>query len=327
MKMLFYVKASDSYGWGHLIRTAKIIEKINKNNSCSVLIEGNENTSHFLKKRKINIFYQIKKNFFSDKSNFEKKLKNLSPEIVFIDMLKINENELKFLKETSRSKIVILSDLGIGYKEANLIICPNPKELWKEKNDKKIVGGLKYVVLPKKKKILLNKGGQKDIFVNTGGTTSKKTFEEMVKKLRFLNTLNFTGSYFLGNVDNFDPHDKKYKITGFEYISGIKPLFKLINKYKVAFVTAGYIRYELIFFKIPMILTSISDHQTLFGKWFKKNEICDFVGPLEKIKLNYLGKRIDHLIKKKRKNTNKKKRIINFDSYAEQRILDLCKNI
>ena len=64
MKILFYVKASDTYGWGHLIRISKIIKKLNRRNQCSVLIEGNENTISYLKKKKNKNFLSYKEIFF-----------------------------------------------------------------------------------------------------------------------------------------------------------------------------------------------------------------------------------------------------------------------
>ena len=231
------------------------------------------------------------------------------------------------MKEKGKSKIVVFSDLGVSYKEANLIICPNPKDLWKQKNDKKIIGGIEYVIVPKKKIQKLNEKNKKDIFINTGGTTNRKTFTKMFKILKFLDNYNFTGTYFLGNVENFNPYDKKYQIRGFQYVTGIEPLFKLVNKYKIAFVTAGYIRYELLYLNFPMILTSISDHQTLFGQWFKKNKICEFIGPLAKINLDKLLKSIKLLKLENKKDIVSENKVINFDSNAEQRILNLCKRI
>ena len=76
-----------------------------------------------------------------------------------------------------------------------------------------------------------------------------------------------------------------------------------------------------------MILTSISDHQTLFGQWFKKNKICEFIGPLAKINLDKLLKSIKLLKLENKKDIVSENKVINFDSNAEQRILNLCKRI
>ena len=320
-KILFFVKAFDHYGWGHLIRTCRLINKIKKKFVCLIFLEGDASALSFVQRKKIKIFFYTTQPIDNVISQVLKSVINLKPNLIVFDILEINDNVLKLLKKETSSKLIAISDLGKENKFADMTITPNPRELWENKNSKSIIGGIEYITFPNYKKKQVKKNF--DILINTGGTTTKQTFDLMFPILSKLNDKGITGTYYLGNVENYDPFEKRYRLENINFVNNIISIPKVIDNYKCAFITAGYIRYELAYYKIPILITSIIQHQEKFAKWFDINGIGKDIGPLKNINSVEVAEFIKNFIQKLKHNNHVICKHLNFSKNAHLNYIKL----
>ena len=178
-----------------------------------------------------------------------------------------------------------------------------------------------YTTFPNYKKKQVKKNF--DILINTGGTTTKQTFDLMFPILSKLNDKGITGTYYLGNVENYDPFEKRYRLENINFVNNIISIPKVIDNYKCAFITAGYIRYELAYYKIPILITSIIQHQEKFAKWFDINGIGKDIGPLKNINSVEVAEFIKNFIQKLKHNNHVICKHLNFSKNAHLNYIKL----
>ena len=275
-KLLIITLASKKYGIGHLERSGKLAKNLNKKKYEIYLIVIKKDFKNYYNKK---IF---KKSFYFNNPGETLLLNlilNLKPSLCIIDVpvpnirfeKKLYENKIKFLVYDNLSRKKIYS---------NFLINLNPKVTKKDYrkikfyNKSKIFLGVKYFQFENKikryrkkikqiDKILLFFGGGKvnyNLFKNVLKIIANSKFRR--KKIIFVSKQKF-------DLDKKKYFKKKFNIN-IKYLYNLLSLNNILKKIDLALITSGTIAFEVSFFRIPMLLTSVSKNQELMAKTWSK---------------------------------------------------------
>ena len=276
--VLFHVKASTSYGWGHIVRASRLAGTLRPWADCRFVVDGPAEAEAMVP-AELALLGRIEPDRPQPRDALAL-LGDWRPEVVVFDMLRPDLAALSAYRRIG-ARVLVMSDEGVACPDADLVLSPNPRELWHEP-DAAIVGGTDYVLVPPslaRLRGLPPAHPPSRLLVNTGGATTRRTFDAMVPILRRLEESGLEGTYVTGFASDL-PADVQQGLTRFEVVPAGRDLAALVADAGAAFVTAGYIRYELAFVGVPMALTAIVDHQHVFGEWLARHGAADYCGPL-----------------------------------------------
>jgi len=328
------------------LQKIKIYKSILKNKKIIIFTEYGNNTKgsgHFyrvlnlllnLKKFKVEIYIKKIRKFADLTKNFKLKfqfynlksknfIKNYSDEyLIILDVYNPSLLVNKF-DNLLNKKIIIFNDLNFISSNKHILI--NPQKI-QNSNKRNLFEGLNYFPIKKNFKEIRYKyrirQKVKKIFVFLGSFPSKKN---IIKMQIFLNKyvdksiqIDFYVNYDFKDVGNIS-----FKKIDIDY-------YKFINKYDIAFISGGFIKFELLYLGMPVAYFTIEKHQLNLAKYFTKNRLGYFINNINsndfynKKSISFLSKIIQsYNFRKKMFNYSRKK----IDGYGIQRILDIIKKI
>jgi spore coat polysaccharide biosynthesis predicted glycosyltransferase SpsG len=292
--VLFHTRAASVYGWGHIIRSGRLADVLKGSADCRFVVEAQPDTKAYLSTFGRPVLNRFDDPVPTDEGAYRAALGGWRPAVVVFDMLNPNLTALAAYWALG-AKIIVLSDEGHHCAGADVTLCPNPRELWASAKPDVMTGGLEYVLVPPGLDDLrgtIGEGSTPRLLVNSGGTTTQRTFDKMIEVLRHLDHAGLRGKYVLGYSSDVDLGNARTLVPNFEIVAEGQDMRTLVQDATFAFVTAGYIRYELAYLGLPMILTGIVDHQHVFGEWFAAASMADYAGPLYETPAEELAVRV-----------------------------------
>lgn len=289
-------KAGLHYGWGHLIRATALGAFLRQQSDTwrvTFAAEGEAASRAFLDGHDFADAIVL-----SPDDDAEQRLLDADPpELVVVDML---EPSPAFLARYRREgcKVLVFSDTGIPHANADLVICPNPEDVWAQNRTERMIGGLDYVIVPES----IAAAGRsrapeppkaRRLFVNMGGGVSRPVFAKVAEVLERLATDGFHGCFVMGYDRDFDiDDDVRRRLDAYTLIDGTDRIAELFADSELAFTAAGYMRYELAAAGLPAMLVSLAAHQDWFGGMFAAKGIADYGGSIRDCDTAALAKKI-----------------------------------
>jgi len=295
----FRCKAGLQYGWGHLVRAAALGTFLRQQSDTwrvTFAVEGESASRAFLDGHGFADAMVLS----PDDDAEQILLESDPPELVVVDML---EPSPAFLAHYRREgcKVLVFSDTGIPHANADLVICPNPEEVWAQNRTERMIGGLDYVIVPE---VIAAVGRSRApeptqarrLFVNMGGSVSRNVFAKVAEVLERLADNGFHGCFVMGYDRDFHiDDDLKHRLDAFALMGGTDRIAELFADSDLAFTAAGYMRYELAAAGLPAMLVSLADHQDWFGGMFAAKGIADYGGSIRDCDTAALAERIARL--------------------------------
>lgn len=261
----FSIESSHKRGMGHLFRSMKIANSINRKNiffinrhtkSLNILKKNNFKFISFDTKKKINIKYLIKK---------------FSIKLWINDKLKTSLNEAKQI--VSLTKFVTFDDWGLGAKYADINISPlyfNKKKLL----GKKILSGINFLPLEKKNKKYRKLRLKKKIIVSMGGSD---THSVTLKVLKELKKRKLNATIICGPSYKFFNKIKKYK-NNFKIKFNVKNLIKEFSNYDILICGGGMTPFEAASVGLPSLIIANENFEIPVAKELEKLGISKYLG-------------------------------------------------
>ncbi len=274
-------------GWGHMLRSLSMYRYMTSSGrwkSVEMLVQGDRKAEAFVKKEKLTNY------FLPLDSPVEMQLsilKELEPDVLILDMLKIEDDMLELFKRYCKL-IVLFNDMGYQYQYGDIIICPQYLPRYPEKvSNQTLLLGSKYFVVnnsiqkyKNKDKCITKK--VENLLVLMGGCIKQEIFIHVMEVVKHL--LHFNIKFILGYAHSIDITRVGNKNSHVSFINGTKEIGALMYEADIALASSGYVKYELAAIGVPSILVSIVDHQHLLGKIFaEKSRSCVYLGDILKL--------------------------------------------
>lgn len=276
----FHCRAGLLYGWGHLVRATTLANHLRRQGwRCSLAVEGEPGCRGFLVQRGFPDAVILAP---GDEAE-ARRLGSDPADLVVVDMLEPTDELLSGYRR-SGAKLLVFSDTGIAHRAADLVICPNPEEVWAANRSDRMIGGLGYVIVPEQ----VTEVGRlrqpappmaRRLFVNMGGSMSLPVFAAVADILGRLGNRGFGGCFLLGYHRDFEiDEESRRKMAAFTMMDGTNDIAPLLARAEIALTAAGYMRYEIAAAGLPAVLVSLVDHQHQFGRMFAAAGVASYVG-------------------------------------------------
>lgn len=292
-KLVIITRASDKYGFGHVMRSLRNYNLLKDFFSCKLVVIGNKNIREkLLDFSDLNTLYLD----FSNKISVEKIINDFNPEGIIIDLLSIDTWLSDILKKNNVIKKIWFSDLGKCNKTINHIFVVNPKVLWQD-NESNMIECMDFLDFNENLKSLREKNyfSKDNIYINAGGvisTETKYTLHDLIVKLKDYKLKGFLNLGFsekkMSNMNN-----------NFKLITNSDNHYEYIKKSRVSIIAGGFTRYEMAFIGMPMLLFSMNNHQKRFAKDFEKNGLGLYIGDVNDISTLKNVKKINNFFSNK----------------------------
>lgn len=277
-------KAGLSYGWGHLVRAstlAAFLARRPETWNLSFAVDGEPESRAFLDRRGLTDALVL-----TPGDDAERRLLAADPpDLVIVDMLEPAPEFLAPYRKAD-SRLIVFSDTGIPHANADLVICPNPEEVWAERRTGRMIGGLGFVIVSDAIVAAGRARGTEPaqarrLFVNMGGSVSRRVFANTAAVLERLAAQGFGGVFLLGYDRDFDiDASLRRRLAPFTLMDGTEDVAALFAGSDLALTAAGYMRYEAAAAGLPAVLVSLVDHQHWFGGMFQAKGIADYGGSI-----------------------------------------------
>jgi spore coat polysaccharide biosynthesis predicted glycosyltransferase SpsG len=277
-------KAGLGYGWGHLVRAATLATYLRARPDTwrvTLAVEGEPEARAFLDGRGLTDAI-----LSAPGDAAERRLLDANPpDLVIVDMLAPEPDVLARYRRGG-CRVLAFSDTGIAHADADLVICPNPEEVWAGNRNARMIGGLDYVIVPDAVVAAGRSRGPEPVrarrlFINMGGGITEPVFARTAAVLERLAEIGFGGVFLLGYDRDFAIDEAtRQRQRAFRLLDGTDRLADLFAASDLALTAAGYMRYDVAAAGLPAVLVSLVDHQHDFGVLFKAKGIAEYGGPI-----------------------------------------------
>ena len=290
---------SNKYGSGHIWRCLKIYHILKKNYKDKYnfifLSKKNLGSSYIKSQTKEKVYY-YKKNMINLPLN--------QGDVVIIDTLGAEDLFLKYLKKKNISKIISFDETNISNYSNGIIINGilfTKKKLFSTRKQIKIYQGFDYLLLDKnfaRKKYMRTLSKKKNILICSGGNDKKQFSYKIVNIIKNLNDLKI--KIIIGQgMSPSHPIFKFKKYKNIDFIKNQKNLFHHFNSADVSFVSGGTVMFESICCGVIPFVIRTYQNQKFAIKYLKDKKLINYLGSIDKINKENLGKKIKLLLNKK----------------------------
>lgn len=275
------VESSHEKGMGHLFRMLNLVDFLkSKGDRCAVFINDDKKSKSILKNAKVN-FEMVKLNDFD--SDWESKLITKYKVDVWInDRLDTNIKHSCLVKKND-ILLVTFDDRGSGARKADINIGGLPFNYNYTLEGKKILKGLKYLILNKgiDKFKRVRRSVRRIIVILSGSDTHLVT----IKVIKILKLLNLKATIAIGPCFRGLRQLRKISGRGYPIINNIgKSLMKELYKYDLAITGAGITPFEANASGLPCIMIANEQHEVKNALFLKKLGSSVFAGHHSNIK-------------------------------------------
>lgn len=330
MNICLRTRGGLQYGWGHLVRTARLGHFMRARHPdwrIVIIAEGNVEVKPMaLGWNGPWIQLPTKTTVKQEKAW----LRKYRPDMVFVDMLKAPSQLLAILKEYTPI-LAAFNDLAYPYQEPDLIICPQLLNSYPApRTGQRWLSGLDYFILPNQlmvNKKLRTKERIEKVLLVLGGALSAEVSKWLSKLLKQLQNQPYQTVVALGFAQAKD-------IARWQGVFNSKIIFETNPKAllarmveaDLAMAASGYVKMELAAAETPALLVSIVKHQDRLGAIFaEKTGAALYLGNINSVSSEKVIKSIAELnADQERRQTMAYAGRKSIDGQGAQRILDAC---
>jgi len=259
-RILVRVDGTKNLGLGHIYNMLTILNHF-RNDKILIVMDHKKRLGNYKFKEKQYLLAYVK-----SKRDFQNKIKNFKPDIIFNDILDTKCSYMKSLSK-SNSFIVNFEDVGFGAKEANLVF--NPIYFHKKNKAKKQFFGPNYACIRDEFRLQFSNRPhvkKNQILITFGGSDPKNLTNRLLvilngMKLRF-KIIVILGMAF-SHVNQTQNLVEKMKKNGhkIKIIKNSNLMAKNINKSDFVITTNGRTVFEIASLNIPFISISANPRE------------------------------------------------------------------
>lgn len=258
MNILVRLDISKNIGTGHFRRMKNLSEYMKEDNFIFCIKTDDPH----------NTLFHNEKIIFLSGNEFEmmhKSIQEFAIDLIILDLLHYPEGYIQSIKSSTSKKVVTFheyedyssfSDLTINYNFFNNYLA------MKKDN---FLAGPEYIILNDNIHLIPQKITKQDyVFVSFGGSDPSHFLEKFLQNV----AVKLKDIKFKVHIGNFNKNNFElfHQYPHIEFLQSPLNILEYMNSAKCAITAAGNIMYELMYFKIPMLVVAHNAHQDEFAK-------------------------------------------------------------
>lgn len=277
MRFCLRVRASLTYGWGHMLRAYTLARFLARDDAMqvTVLLTGDRAACAYAAAQAIPHAVLP-----ADASPVREEtwLRDYAPDVIIVDVLEIAAEQLRRYVRHCR-RLVLFNDMGAMHAEGDILIIPQLLERYPQPvaGQEHLVGPDYFILSESLQAHLERKVHPSEpplhLLVVLGGAVRLPLYRKVMAILERLDALIGSIDLLLGYDHDFDPQtipcDPRVRL-----LAGTEDVGALMARADLALAASGYVKYELAAVGTPMVLVSIVEHQDLLGSTFAAQGGC-----------------------------------------------------
>lgn len=288
MNFLIRLDISKKIGTGHFRRMLNLTQYLSMHNFTFLVSTDN----------KINDIFKNKDIYFTDTQHEVEDIGNLVEKkkitAFILDLLHYPDEYIMNLKFKFNKKIISFHEYNDLSDYSDLAINYNLINYDKYISSEKTLLGPQYIIFDNQLLKTAKKECKEEyIFVSFGGSDPSSLIESFI--VNIANKMTEYNFYIhLGNFKKIN-QDKINITSNMTILEQPQDLFSYMKSAKFAITAAGNMMYELMYFKIPMIVIAHNEHQAEFANNASKLKCIKYLGLAKNLDFNLLENNIKKL--------------------------------
>lgn len=284
--VVFRVDGGMSIGMGHVTRCLYLANALKKMNINCIFIISNKKIVQHIEMYGFTV-YQIHKN--QKESNFIKNI--IRKELSSVFIIDSKRSGLKIILESLPKNLkIVCIDNTKCVDQSDLVIIPNVVD---KKNNKKVLGGLEFVIISSKIKSLKPKQ-KKSTFFLSAGSSDKFNITTKILSAFVESNFQFEMIVIIGmfnkherDIKNIISNDKRFVIE-----KNPKDIYQIMSSSMLGIITFGVTVFETAFCKTPVFVIAHNNENEISAKKIEKYGWVKYLGKYDSINYNLLVKSI-----------------------------------
>ena len=258
MNILVRLDISKNIGTGHFRRMKNLSEYMKEDNFIfCIKTDDPENT----------LFHNEKIIFLSG-NEFEmvsRSIQEYAINLIILDLLHYPEGYIQSIKSYTSKKVVTFHEYEDYSSFSDLTINYNFFDNYLAMKKDNFLAGPEYIILNDNIHLIPQKNIKQDyVFVSFGGSDPSHFLEKFLYQVA-IKLQNIKFKVHIGNF-NKNNFEEFLQYPHIEFLQSPINILEYMNSAKCAITAAGNIMYELMYFKIPMLVVAHNAHQNEFAK-------------------------------------------------------------
>jgi len=276
--IIFYTEGGVKLGLGHIYRTLSLADQLKKNADITFLTTSGIIEINKIKEKDFPVFS------FKDSIEIEKKILELTPDILIIDKLEVDPDFCKRIKNHFGPKIIIFGNTSSANDYADVVVNAiigtnySNKSHIDPKTNTQYLQGPRYLVLRDEfynsKKLYKYKKDLKRIILLFGGSDQANLTTNVLTELLKMNH-EFQIDVILGNRFSFHSELNQLltifpeKKNSVRIYSDVKDIAMRMNNSDLIITSPGTTMFEACYLRVPAIALCQNQYQIDMNKDFK----------------------------------------------------------
>lgn len=277
MRFCLRVRASLTYGWGHMLRAYTLARFLARDETTEVtiLLTGDRAACAYADGQPLPHAILPAAATAAEEEAW---LYNYRADVLIVDVLEIGPEQLRRYRRCSR-RLVLFNDMGAFHTEGDIIIIPQLLDRYPDSvAGQQHLTGPDYFILSESLHHHLGRkpfpsGPPLHLLVVLGGAVRAPLYKKVTAIVERLDPVIGSIDLILGYDQDFDPQvmacDPRVRL-----IAGTNDIGSFMARADLALAASGYVKYELAAVGTPMVLVSIVEHQDVLGRTFAAQGKC-----------------------------------------------------